>query len=104
MDQVLKLTQKTGALLALALAQGAPLGLLALYHLTGEAPPRLATLLYIWIGTSLVMGGFGYALGHQLKKLADMNEKLEALAREDALTGAAARCGGSGRLRARVPR
>ena len=86
---MIQLTGRSGAFLGLILAQGAPVGLLVLLHLLPDIEPELATYLYIWLGTTLVMTGLGWSLGHRAQSLSEANAMLALLARQDALTGLA---------------
>ncbi|MCB0220926.1 MAG: GGDEF domain-containing protein [Chrysiogenetes bacterium] len=86
---MIRLTGRSGAILGLLLAQGAPVGLLVLFRVFPDAPPDYATYLYIWLGTTIVMSGLGWALGRRAQSLAEANVLLTLLARQDALTGLA---------------
>ena len=86
---MIRLTGRSGAVLGLILAQGAPVGLHVLLHLFPDVSPEYATYAYVWLGTTLVMSTLGWALGHRAQSLAEANALLTLLARQDALTGLA---------------
>lgn len=86
---MVQLTSKTGALLGLILAQGAPIGLTVLLALYPQGWAEHVALIYVWVGTTVIMGAMGWLFGRRAQSLAEANAMLSLLARQDALTGLA---------------
>lgn len=83
------MTAGRGALLGILLAQGAPLGWYLLGPYFEGFDPARAIYIYLEVATTVVLGFVGWSWGLRHQHLQELNHQLEALARQDPLTGLA---------------